>query len=159
MKDCILVCGYPTNEDGTLSHILKSRIDKAIELYKNHQSAYMIVSGGAIHNQFSEAKAMAEYAITQGISKSCIIIENQAKSTYHNMLYCKEMMERNHFMSCYIVTNSWHIMKAEYYAKKFQLDYQMVKASRPQGMSWFYSVLLHIEMPFNMFINRCKGYK
>lgn len=159
MKDCIIVCGYPTNEDGTLSHILKSRIDKAIELYQRQQSAYIIVSGGAIHNQFSESEAMAKYAITQGILQTRIIIENEAKSTYHNMMYSQVLMQENGFQNCYIVTNSWHIIKAEYYAKKFHLDYCMVKANKPEGMSCIHNLLLHIEMPINMLINRMKGYK
>lgn len=159
MKDCIIVCGYPTQDDGNLSSILKSRIDKAIELYQKDQSLYMIVSGGAIHNKFSESQAMAEYAIMHGIPQSHLFIENQAKSTYHNMLYSKQIMEKYHFQSCYIVTNSWHVVKVKYYAQKFHLIYHIVKADRPLGMSWFQSVLLHIEMPINMFINRCKGYK
>lgn len=62
MKDCAIVCGYPANEDGTISNILKSRIDKAIELYQNHEIKYIIVSGGSIHNQYNEALTMKDYA-------------------------------------------------------------------------------------------------
>lgn len=159
MKDCIIVCGYPTNEDGTLSTILKSRIDKAIELYHQHQSSYIIVSGGAIHNQYSESRAMAEYAIKHGVPQANILIEDQAKSTYHNMMYSQIIMIQNHFQNCYIVTNSWHVMKAEYYAKKFDLNYCVVKANKPEGMSSLRQLFLHIDMPINMLINRMKGYK
>ena len=158
-RDCIIVCGYPANEDGSISNILKSRIDKAIELYRNHFADIIIVSGGAIHNQYNEAEVMKAYAITCGIPSASIFLENKAKSTYHNMMYAKEIMEKHHLYTCYVVTNSWHKVKAEYYAKKFVLDYVMVNSKRPKGMSlikvWLYTFYMHI----NMLINRMKVYK
>lgn len=159
MKDCVIVCGYPTNQDGTISSILKSRIDKAIELYKNHQVLYIIVSGGAIHNSYSEAFTMKNYALLKGVKEEHILIENKAKSTYHNMKYSKDIMQKNHLQTCYIVTNSWHKIKAEYYAKKFCLRYEMMNANKPSDMSYLKVMLLTIYMPINMFINRLKGYK
>lgn len=50
-------------------------------------------------------------------------------------------------------------MKAEYYAKKFDLNYCVVKANKPEGMSSLRQLFLHINMPINMLINRMKGYK
>lgn len=159
MKDCVIVCGYPTNDDGTISTILKSRIDKAIELYHDHQVRYIIVSGGAIHNQYSEALTMKEYACQHNINEDIILIEDQAKSTYHNMMYSKEIMKRYDLKTCYVVTNSWHVVKARYYADKFHLDHQMVKANKPEHMSSLKVMLLTIYMPINMLINRFKGFK
>lgn len=159
MKDCAIVCGYPTNEDGTISEILKSRIEKAIELYQQHQIEYIIVSGGAIHNNYSEALTMRDYAIKYDIPKNKILIENQAKSTYHNMVYSKEIMKEYQLKSCYVITNSWHIIKAKYYAKQFLNDFEMIECAKPKNMTSFKVILLHIYMPINMFMNRLKGYK
>ena len=91
MKDCAIICGYPANEDGTISSILKSRIDLGIDLYMTHQVRYIIVSGGAIHNAYNEAEVMRDYATEKGVPKENILIENQAKSTYHNILYSKKL--------------------------------------------------------------------
>lgn len=157
MKDCIIVCGYPTNEDGTISSILKSRMDKAIELYKINPCK-MIVSGGNIHNSHSEALCMQAYAIKQGVKVEDIFIEDQAKSTYHNMMYSKKIMDKNQLQTCYVVTNKWHQVKANYYADKFHLDYEPVSANKPEDMSSFKAWLLEIYMPINMFINRLKGF-
>lgn len=159
MRDCAIVCGYPTNDNGTISDILKTRIDKAIELYQEHQINYIIVSGGAIHNQYSEAYTMRDYAIQHHVPKERILIENQAKSTYHNMMYSSEIMKKHCFQTCYIVTNSWHMCKARYYARKFDLDYLPIKSQKPSNMSYFIYIALHIWMPINMLINRLKGYK
>lgn len=158
-KDCAIVCGYPANDDGTISAILQSRIDKAIELYKNHKINYIIVSGGAIHNQYNEATCMEKYALEKDVDKQAIIVEDRAKSTYHNMMYAKQLMIQYHLVNCYIITNSWHMIKAEYYAKKFALDYQKINANKPKDMSYIKVILYTIYMPFNMFINRLKGFK
>lgn len=159
MKDCVIICGYPTNADGTISDILKSRIDHAITLYFQKQVTYLIVSGGAIHNQYNEALTMQHYALTEGVKPQHILIEPKAKSTYHNILYAKEIMIYHHFQTCYVLTNSWHIIKAKYYAKKFELDFKMVSCPKPKSMSYSKVMLLSIYMPINMLINRFKGYK
>lgn len=159
MLDCAIVCGYPANEDGTISYILQSRIDKAIELYKQGNIGYIIVSGGAVHNQYSEAKVMEKYAIKNGVPKEKIIIEDQAKSTYHNMMYADELMKQYHIKTCYVVTNSWHMIKAKYYAKKFHLNFQTMTCSKPQHMSYLKVICLHVYMPLQMLKMRLKGYK
>lgn len=159
MKDCAIVCGYPTNMDGTISPILKSRIDQAIELYHQKAIRYIIVSGGAVHNRFSEADCMKDYALKQKVSQDAILIENQAISTYHNMLYSQKIMQENHLETCYVVTNSWHVIKARHYARQFLKDYTMVSCKKPQGMSLLTVAFLHIYMPINMLMMRFKGYK
>ena len=159
MKDCVIVCGYPANEDGSISYILKSRIDKAIEIYRQNKVKYIIVSGGAVHNDFSEALTMKQYALKQGVDEKAILLEDQAKSTYHNMLFSKEIMEKYQLKNCYVVTNSWHKIKAKYYAKKFELNYVMVNADKPEKMSYFKVLILTFYMPINMLIMRFKGYK
>ena len=156
--DCAIVCGYPACEDGTPSPILKSRIDKAIELYQHRQIQYILVSGGAIHNQHNEAHCMAQYALKKGIPQAALIIEDQAKSTYHNMMYAKEKMKEYQLDSCFVVTNSWHMIKARYYAKKFHLHYYPQNAKKPPQMSYVTVLFYTIEMPINLLINRLKGY-
>ena len=158
MKDCAIICGYPANEDGTISSILKSRIDLGIDLYMTHQVRYLIVSGGAIHNAYNEAEVMRDYATEKGVPKENILIENQAKSTYHNMLYSKKIMDTHHFHNCFVITNSWHMIKAKHYAKKFHLDYQTKSCHKPENMTYLHVWLLTLYMPINMFINRCKGF-
>lgn len=159
MKDCAIICGYPSNNDGSISNILESRIKKGVELYKNNKVKYLILSGGAIHNNHCEAEVMKEYALKNDVLLEHIFVESIAKSTYHNMMYSKEIMMKYDLKTCYIVTNSWHKIKAEYYAKKFELDYMMINANKPKGMSWFKVLILTIDMPINMFKMRLKGYK
>lgn len=159
MKDCIIVCGYPTDKNGELSDILKSRIEKGIELYHQKKAEYLLLSGGAIHNEFCEAIAMKEYAIANGVDIKHIFIDTQAKSTYHNMFYGKQIMNLNGFKSCYLVSNSWHEFKVKYYARKFDLDFEFICANRPKSISFFKAILLKLDVLIHMFFMRLKGYK
>lgn len=159
MLDCAIICGYPVCNDGSISSILQSRIDKGIELYRQGKIKYLIVTGGAVANEYCEAEKMKDYALKQSVDIHHIIVENQAKSTYHNMLYASELMKQYELNSCYIVTNSWHMIKAKYYAKKFHLPYQVMPCHKPRGMSYIKVIVLHIYMPIQMFIMRLKGYK
>ena len=157
-KDCVIVCGYPANEDGTISEILKSRVDEGISLYKEGFVKWMIMSGTDAHNQYIEAVVMRDYAISRGVKEEDILIETKAKSTYHNMLYCKDIVENRQIKTCYVITNSWHLRKADYYSRKFGYDYEMISSKKPESISCFKVVYLHIHMHITTYINLLKGY-
>jgi len=74
--DCAIVCGFPANSDGSPSLIMKSRVEKAIELYRHNKINYIIFSGGKVHNTYEEAAIMEKYAISLGLDKKIIIKEN-----------------------------------------------------------------------------------
>ena len=87
--DCAIVCGYFANSDGTPSEFMKSRVDKAVELWKKEKVKYLLLSGGAVRNEHTEAYVMKKYAMKLGVPEDVILIESEAVSTYHNMLYAK----------------------------------------------------------------------
>lgn len=156
--DCIIVCGYPANVDGSISEIMKTRVIKAIQLYQDNKSDVIIFSGGSVHNQFVEADIMADYAKIYKIEEKRIIRETRAISTYHNLLYCKRIMNKYSFSSCLVVTNGWHLRKANHYARKNNLDYVMVKADNPIQYSRIKVLYLYFYTNFHMYINMFKGY-
>jgi hypothetical protein len=57
-SDTICVCGYFINVDGSLPDKLTERLDKVIEVARRAKSAQVLLSGGAVQNQYSEAEAM-----------------------------------------------------------------------------------------------------
>ena len=156
--DCIIVCGYPANENGVISDIMKTRVEKAVDLMKEGKSDCLIVSGGSVANKYIEAEVMADYAIRSGISENVIIKEKAALSTYHNMMYTKSIMEQNEFKNCIVVTNGWHLRKADYYSRKFKLDYVMVKAKEPENEKKIMTIWRYISVNFQMYYMMLKGY-
>lgn len=156
--DCAIVCGYPADNDGKPSLIMKSRVEKAVELYNRGKVKYIIFSGGNVQNKYEEAKIMAEYALKLGIPKNVIIKENKAKCTYHNLMYASQIMNQHNFDNCLVITNSWHLRKADHYARKFRLNYAMVLAKRPKGYRISRVFLLHMYTNVVMYFNMFKGY-
>ena len=60
--DCAVVCGYPACEDGKPSRIMRTRVERAVELWKAGRVGLLLFSGGAAANSFVEADVMKEYA-------------------------------------------------------------------------------------------------
>lgn len=156
--DCAVVCGYFANGDGTPSEMLKSRVDKAVELWKQKKVKYMILSGGAVHNEYVEAEVMEQYALELGVPEEYILKEKQAVSTYHNLQYSAKIMDNFGFKDCVVVTNGWHLRKADHYARRAGMKYVMGEASNPKEVDWLRGVLLCVQTNFQMYLNMWKGY-
>lgn len=156
--DCAIVCGYPANRDGYPSKVMKSRIQKGVLLYKQGKVKKLILTGGAVKNEFVEAEVMKEYAKYLGVKDKDIIIEKQARSTYHNMMYCRDLMQVHHLSNALVVTNSWHLRKADHYARKFKLDYAMVESDAPESYCKLWVWYLHLHTNLTMYHNLFKGY-
>ena len=90
-KEYVIILGSMIKKDGSLTPLLKSRVDRAIEFAKmqkeNTDKDIIIVPSGGKGNDeiMAEAEAMRKYLISEGISDKNIIIENQSKSTIENM--------------------------------------------------------------------------
>ena len=97
---------------------LKRRLDKALTYLKKNEETLCIVSGGQGRGEaVSEAQAMAEYLIANGIAEERVILENQSKSTYENLTNCLEIIDEPEKDKVGIVTNNFHIYRATKYAQ------------------------------------------
>lgn len=158
MYDCAIVCGYFANEDGTPSDYMKTRVEEGVRLWKERKVRCLILSGAAVRNEHVEAEIMKAYALSLGAPEECIYEEKQAVSTYHNMLYAKEIMEREGLESCAVVTNGWHLRKANHYARKFDLDYVMCEAKNPDGESKLLTLWRNVSTNLHMYGKMFRGY-
>ncbi len=154
--DCAVVCGYPAEADGSPSRILKTRVERAAELWKTGRVRFLILSGGAVGNEFVEAEVMKAYAKDLGVDPEVIRVECQAVSTYHNLKYASEIMKREGWQDCAVVTNRWHLRKADHYARKFGLEHVMCPAA--DGESRRKAVWRWICTNVHMYVNYYRGY-
>lgn len=94
----------------TPSPALKERMDYALELYHDGRFDTFIVSGGLDrpNMRFTEAEGMANYLVDNGVPKDSILLENQATSTYENLLFSAEMMGSHADQSATIITHHYH---------------------------------------------------
>lgn len=115
----VVVLGCKVN--GTAPSLaLSERIHAAYDYLKIHEDVPCIVSGGQGDGEdISEAQCMRDELVSLGISEDRIYMEDQSKTTEENMEYSAEIIRQNNFSSdVAIVTNEFHMYRAEEFAKE-----------------------------------------
>lgn len=119
--DYIVVLGCGIRKDGSVTPLLKSRLDKALEWY--HQTNYgkFIVSGGQGSDEVvSEAYAMKQYLIQNGVKETEIIVENKSTTTKENLLFSKKLMKEDSI--CVVSTSDFHVLRTAFLTKDLNLN-------------------------------------
>lgn len=115
-KDYMIILGCKIREDGSLTPLLKGRVDKAIE-FRNCQykttgkDLIFITSGGKGSDEvMPEAEAMKNYLLKQGINKKNIIVEDKATNTYENIKYSNALIKKKKTNIAFSTTN-YHVFR------------------------------------------------
>ena len=134
-KDAILILGCKIKKDGTLTNLLKSRVDRAIEFAKmqkekTNKEIIFIPSGGKGDDKvISEAQAMRNYLLRQGINDDKIIIEDKSKNTYENIKFSNNIIkEKIKSSKIAFSTTNYHVFRAGSIADKQNLKYEGIGA-------------------------------
>lgn len=78
------------------SVLLQDRLDTAAAYLLEHQEVTVVVSGGQGDDEpTTEAKAMADYLVEQGIAPDRILQENRSRNTWQNVTYTIQLLETN----------------------------------------------------------------
>jgi uncharacterized SAM-binding protein YcdF (DUF218 family) len=110
--DAILVLGTPADSDGNPTPELLDRISEAVREYERGVAPRLIVTGGAAHNRFVEAEAMARVAQAQGVPASVILEEPHAQDTIQNACYSASIIKAHGWRSAEIVSSPSHLPRA-----------------------------------------------
>ena len=73
--DTLIVLGSPADPDGKPSPEQRERVMEAVREFRAGRASHIIVSGGAAHNQWSEAGTMARIAESAGVPSQDIVPE------------------------------------------------------------------------------------
>lgn len=119
--DFVVLLGAGLQGD-KIPETLMNRIDKCVAYLQSNPTTKVVVSGGqGIGETITEAEAMKKYLVQNGISDNRIYEESRATSTYENLSYSKEILDRAFGSSDYtilIATNDFHIFRAKILAKR-----------------------------------------
>lgn len=117
--DAVLVLGAQVKPDGSLSKMLKERLDTGISIYKAGLTDRMIMSGDHGREDYDEVNAMKTYAIEQGVPSECIFMDHAGFSTYESMYRAKEIFQAENII---VVTQKYHMYRALYDAKAMGIE-------------------------------------
>lgn len=133
----LVILGYPANNDGYPSPILKSRLDKGLEIYEQEPIDKIILTGGPVYNNFVEAEVMAVYCIEHGVPTDKIVMEPSAKNTYENARMVNRLIEDEGYTNVIIVTSAFHARRAKHFFSKHIDKTRIVTAPFPKKYPWF----------------------
>lgn len=107
------------------SPVLKNRLKQAVNLYQEGYANYLIFTGGTPKKGFTtEGDVSAKWAIKQKVPASKIIVESTSRNTYENLLGVKELTKEKHLKSFILVSDSFHLTRAQIIAELLGLDAQ-----------------------------------
>ena len=116
-KDYVIILGCQIKKDGSLTPLLKGRVDRAIQfreeqLKNTGKDLIFIPSGGKGNDEvISEAEAMKNYLLEQGIKEKNILVENQSKNTYENIDFSYRLIKKKNANVVFSTTN-YHVFRA-----------------------------------------------
>jgi uncharacterized SAM-binding protein YcdF (DUF218 family) len=93
-------------------HNSTTRVDTAAELYLAHRAPKVLLSGGALEGDVSEARGMAHAIRQLGVPEDALILENSSRSTYENAARTKELLNSRDLHQVLLVTSALHMPRA-----------------------------------------------
>ena len=159
-KDYVIILGCRINKDGSLTPLLKARVDKAIKFAKiqkekNGKSLKFIPSGGKGTDEIMpEADAMKNYLIEQSINENNIIVENKSRNTFENMKYSKNIIlnDKGNAKISFVTTN-YHVFRSGVIANECGIDCEGMGSKTKW---YFYTNALIREFIANLFKEKYK---
>ncbi|MET3292928.1 UNVERIFIED_CONTAM: vancomycin permeability regulator SanA [Brevibacillus sp. OAP136] len=113
VADVGVVLGNKVETDGRPSDRLRSRLEKAAELYKEGYFARVIVSGGVGVEGFDEAKVMKQYLVQKGLPEEAIIVDSQGLNTFMTAQNTHAIMKDLNLQSATVITQFYHISRTK----------------------------------------------
>ncbi|SFL84364.1 protein SanA, affects membrane permeability for vancomycin [Paenibacillus sp. 1_12] len=127
-------------KDNAATPSLRERLEGGIKLFKERKIQHIIVSGGLDRSEFhlTEAEGMRNYLLERGIADNVIVMEQEATSTYENLLFSQQIMKQQNWHSAVVITHRYHMLRAMEMAAF--LNYEQVEAfpvdSKAVNNSW-----------------------
>lgn len=151
-RDFIIILGCGFRKDGSLSSLLRGRVDRALDFWRDQQSqsgrtAVLVPSGGQGSDEtMSEAEAMRRYLVEQGVPGDKILPEDRSTNTFQNLAYSKALIDASHPGSkVAFATTNYHVFRSGVWARLAGLEAEGMGART----RWWY-------WP-NAFMRECAG--
>ena len=116
--DCIIVLGAGIRQNSP-SPMLEDRLLKAIDLYQDHLSSKILMSGDHGRKEYDEVNIMKNFAIEKGIPSENIFMDHAGFSTYESIYRAKEIFKAKKVI---IVTQKYHLYRSLYIANQLGIE-------------------------------------
>lgn len=104
-----LVLGASVRPDGTLSQSLASRVDKAVQLWREGKCDKLLMSGDNRVVEYNEPHHMRAHAMQRGIPKEAIVLDYAGRRTYDSIYRARHIFGLDEII---VVTQRFHADRA-----------------------------------------------
>jgi uncharacterized SAM-binding protein YcdF (DUF218 family) len=114
----VVVLGAGLAEGRTVTPLLARRVDRGVRAWRDNPGSILVMSGGqGPDEQVSEASAMAEYAVSQGVPREAIVLEDRSRNTRENIansfaLTSPDGGDVSRRSRAVVVTDDYHVFRA-----------------------------------------------
>lgn len=134
--DFLLILGCRVRGDEP-EPTLAMRIQKAAEFLSEHKNTIAICCGGIVHpdQTKSEAEAIKDGLVKDGIEESRILLEDQSTTTKENFSNAKKIIDGMKFQKepkIAFLSSEFHLMRSLYIAKRTGVAVRSVPAPSPK---------------------------
>ncbi len=139
--DAIVVLGRGVAADNRLPRLAQQRVERAAELFAWETAPRIIFSGRCslmteVIPSVTEARAMADYAITLGLPREALLVEEESRDTIGNAYFVlRRFLEPNDWTSVRVVTSDFHIQRTAWvFQKVFGVGYDISFSAAPSEL-------------------------
>jgi uncharacterized SAM-binding protein YcdF (DUF218 family) len=114
------------------------RVEYGVKLFKEGwaRKDRMILAGGPLVWKYTWASLMKEHAISLGVPKGAILLEDKSRTTEEDVRFTKDILNKYGYKSCILVTSPYHSRRATRIFQKIMGD-KIIVISAPAEKSWF----------------------
>ena len=130
--DAIVVMGA-AQYDGVPSPLLASRLQHALDLWKQKRAPVIAVTGGKrAGDRFTEGDTSRRWLTDRGVPAANIIVESVGRSTWESVENLAPLLNNANVRSVVVVSSSWHVQRAELSLE--ELGFRAHSSASPDGV-------------------------
>ena len=107
----IVVLGAGLETNGAVKAKLTGRLEQCLKLARLYRRAPIILTGGNPKGGITEAYAMSVWCRQRWISKKRLILEDRARDTVENALFCAAILQRLGVTHVILVSSASHVRR------------------------------------------------
>jgi uncharacterized SAM-binding protein YcdF (DUF218 family) len=119
--------------DGVPSPLLASRLEHALDLWKQKQAPVIAVTGGKrAGDRFTEGDTSRRWLTDRGVPAANVIVESVGHSTWESIENLAPLLNIANVHSVVVVSSSWHVQRAELSLE--ELSFRAHSSASPDGV-------------------------